>query len=184
MTIADVNALSRVLPEITATLRATDDACAVWSDRLEAVGAAVCTLQSGLAAEAAGATWSTVDPFEIALATPPTVVLRADAPAGGTVDVHVSAHGAGVRVTVGGDAFDAPDAAALAGLLLQIARAAHRESRVLTVTRLTGEARYRVQRAFRGAQPGDVLVFREVAEVKPSGAECGSFAPPMGGASR
>jgi hypothetical protein len=165
--LSTVHDLAAALPDIVTRLRATDDACAAWLASLAALRGSAERLCTGLPG-----TWTITPPFEIEVTNPPRVVMRAPAEVGGEMDIHVVARGAGesASVAVGHQTFDlSEDTYAAIAVAIAI------ESRVVRAGRLVEGASYRVTRPFCGASPGDVLVFREVAEVRPSGADMWYF---------
>jgi hypothetical protein len=166
--LSTVHELAAALPDIVTRLRATDDACAAWLGSLAALRASAEQLCAGLPG-----TWTATAPFDVELTSAPTTVMRAAAEVGGEIAVRLVARGAGesASVAVGGETFDL----AAPGAPAAIAAAVAAESRVVRPGRLVEGASYRVTRTFGGASPGDVLVFREVAEVRPSGADMWFF---------
>ena len=161
--LSTVDDLAAALPDIITRLRATDDACAAWLANLAALRGSADRFCAGLPG-----TWTVTDPFEIELNTLPRAVMRAAAEVGGEMAIHVVARGPGesASVAVGQQTFDLFEESYAA-----IAAAIAIESRVVRADRLVEGASYRVTRAFGGASPGDVLVFRGLGEVRPSGAD-------------
>ena len=161
--LSTVGDLAAALPDIITRLRATDDACAAWLANL----AALRTSAESLCAVLPG-TWTVTSPFEIELINSPRAVMRAAAQVGGEIGIHVVARGPGesASIAVGQQTFDLLQEGYVA-----IAAAVAIESCVVRAGRLVEGASYRVTRAFGGASPADVLVFRGVAEVRPSGAD-------------
>lgn len=161
------------LPAITEALRVSDDACA---------NAAVRQLELRAAAEQVGklvaplaGTWSASVPYLLDVGAP-SVSLTSAAPIGGTATIRFTARGErAIAIDVGSVNVQADHAGSIEALVPSLREAFTREATTLRSWRLVAGERYRVKRALRHLPLGAIVQFREVYEVKPSGADHWAF---------
>lgn len=153
------NDLQAALPEIIATLHATDDACKAWLVSLGTIQ----DVATKLAALLPGS-WTTEARTDCVLVVPPAAVVC------GIVNLEVTASHVRLRHRI----FEL-SGKPLSSLAAELAPAIAAESLLVRADRLVEGARYRVLRAFKGASADDVLRFTGVTEIKPSGDDAWFF---------
>lgn len=170
--------LGAQLPAITELMRAADDACASATLRQLELRAAAERLRAAIPPLAG--TWSPSVPYMLDVAAP-SVTITSGAPIGGTASIRLTGRGErGVTIDVGSFVHEAADVGAVDALVPKLHEAYGREAHVLRSWRLVSGRSYRVKRDLRHLSPGSVVEFREVYEVKPSGADHWAFVSAAG----